>query len=1117
MKMRKILLLFFIIVILAMMDSALAGPPVGNGVALGAMTVYVNNPPVLNPIGSKSVNENDLLSFTISGSDPDGNTLTYSASGLPSGATFTASTKTFQWKPSYTQSQVTPYSVKFTVSDGALTASETIAITVNNVNRPPTLNAISNKGVAEGRTLKFTVAGSDPDGDAVTFSAGTLPPGATFDPATKTFQWTPAFGQGSVTPYNVTFIISDSSLTASQTVAISVSPFPTFKVRARVVSRGGAAPLAATSFTMTLNSAVKSVPKGSAWSDWLTFDTTQADKAMKAYPNSYLGRYPVVTTLNIRGTDAGTIDATVIDFEIKVDETGELDAGSTELFGYSPNLGINIWRDDNGNAKVATMADYNQVRYWDTLEGFTLDANLRPKNFPIIDRFIGGDDDKRDWREGMQHLANTGMNVFMAPPTKAVKNIMNDLGFTRYAWAIYCLTGYAFDSDSNVTPQKVDDQIKGIAKSFTDAGFSLRDMVSYVFCDEPGWYFPSMFTELANNPSGLTNFRNYLQQQGLSAADVGAASWDQVVPIGVSKAIDIPSKRLFYWTMRFFSWESTRYFIHSTASFEKWFYPGVSVSTNWNNFSSRFYNHTLGNNPDTTSPDRAMGSHDWFEFGRMRGATTLWTEDWFGDGSAFVWSYRAAKLRSSSQKSGGTFGGYIVPRSAGGRENGILQKILTLAGSGAKMIEYFVFGPEYVFPGNCYSDSSQMKSIMSKMAEAHGMIAASEDIFWPGKPAGSAVAILMPRSSMAWDNISTDYWDEGLAVNNYLGEVYNLYFALEHKSVLVDFVDEDDLTPAGLAKYKVLYVTEPDIPEEGQAGIKDWVKAGGTLAMVPQAGTKDRYHEPCSLLKNVTGMTELSQEVISSGKTGQGPMGSFAAYGNRGLLDAPVGMVTASFDDGKPAIVVTPVGSGRAIYYSWYPGYCYSRTYGKYAAVDGLYNPLSFSDIQRDYVSYPLTLAQVTPPVSISLPLIEAPMLIADQGALITVLNWRGAPQDNVTFTVRLPFTVQSVKSVKSGELTFTANGNEVSFSMPLGAADIVMFRPNKDAVLYGDVNGDGKVTAFDALLAAQYAVGIITLTTDKVMKADVSADGQVSAFDAVLIAKKAIGLIDKFPVETKL
>jgi hypothetical protein len=70
-----------------------------------------------------------LLTFTISAIDPDGDTLTYSASNLPAGASFNPSPHTFSWTPTYSQAGSYP-NVHFQVSDGSLTASEDITITV---------------------------------------------------------------------------------------------------------------------------------------------------------------------------------------------------------------------------------------------------------------------------------------------------------------------------------------------------------------------------------------------------------------------------------------------------------------------------------------------------------------------------------------------------------------------------------------------------------------------------------------------------------------------------------------------------------------------------------------------------------------------------------------------------------------------------------------------------------------------------------------------------------------------------------------------------------------------------------------------------------------------------
>jgi hypothetical protein len=70
--------------------------------------------------------------------------------------------------------------------------------------------------------------------------------------------------------------------------------------------------------------------------------------------------------------------------------------------------------------------------------------------------------------------------------------------------------------------------------------------------------------------------------------------------------------------------------------------------------------------------------------------------------------------------------------------------------------------------------------------------------------------------------------------------------------------------------------------------------------------------------------------------------------------------------------------------------------------------------------------------------------------------------------------------------------------------------------VFYGDLSGEGDITAYDAALAARIAVGLDAYPTgDNLTKADVSGDKQVTAYDAALIAQKAVGLIVKFPVES--
>lgn len=122
--------------------AALVVPAINSTMLVQNTYASPNLPPVLDPIGNQAVDEAQLLQFTVTASDPDSDNLTYSASNLPDGATFDDLTCTFSWIP--THEQAGSYSaVHFEVSDGTLTASENITITVGDVNREPVIGSVT--------------------------------------------------------------------------------------------------------------------------------------------------------------------------------------------------------------------------------------------------------------------------------------------------------------------------------------------------------------------------------------------------------------------------------------------------------------------------------------------------------------------------------------------------------------------------------------------------------------------------------------------------------------------------------------------------------------------------------------------------------------------------------------------------------------------------------------------------------------------------------------------------------------------------------------------------------------------------------------------------------------
>lgn len=58
-----------------------------------------------------------------------------------------------------------------------------------------------------------------------------------------------------------------------------------------------------------------------------------------------------------------------------------------------------------------------------------------------------------------------------------------------------------------------------------------------------------------------------------------------------------------------------------------------------------------------------------------------------------------------------------------------------------------------------------------------------------------------------------------------------------------------------------------------------------------------------------------------------------------------------------------------------------------------------------------------------------------------------------------------------------------------------------------GDVNGDGEVTAEDALLILRYSLELIEFNDDAVLLADVNGDGEVDLADALITLRMAMGI----------
>jgi hypothetical protein len=215
-----------------------------------------NRPPVVTPIGSKTVDEEKQLTFTVAATDPDKEDFgklkfvmsfdggerstgggTVPAGTYPEGVTFDTLKNVFSWKPNYEQSGTYKFTFKVTDSgiDGKpLSDQEQITVTVNNVNRPPVMAKVADVSGIEDSLITFTVSASDPDREdagKLKISLRTIsavpsgekekpapkgkpvivptPVGVTFDDQTNTFSWKPNFDQSGT--YRFAFKVTDAS------------------------------------------------------------------------------------------------------------------------------------------------------------------------------------------------------------------------------------------------------------------------------------------------------------------------------------------------------------------------------------------------------------------------------------------------------------------------------------------------------------------------------------------------------------------------------------------------------------------------------------------------------------------------------------------------------------------------------------------------------------------------------------------------------------------------------------------------------------------------------------------------------------------------------------------
>ena len=162
-------------------------------------------------LGDRTSAEGAVISLDAGATDPDGDALTYAATGLPAGLSINTASGLISGTIGYAAAAASPYDVSVTVRDGlAVDATDTFSWTVTNTDRAPAFDTdLGDRTSAEGAVISLDAGATDPDGDALTYAATGLPAGLSINTASGLISGTIGYAAAAASPYDVSVTVRD--------------------------------------------------------------------------------------------------------------------------------------------------------------------------------------------------------------------------------------------------------------------------------------------------------------------------------------------------------------------------------------------------------------------------------------------------------------------------------------------------------------------------------------------------------------------------------------------------------------------------------------------------------------------------------------------------------------------------------------------------------------------------------------------------------------------------------------------------------------------------------------------------------------------------------------------
>ncbi len=585
------------------------------------------------------------------------------------------------------------------------------------------------------------------------------------------------------------------------------------------------------------------------------------------------------------------------------------------------------------------------------------------------------------------------------------------------------------------------ERVQAEVAEFHKSGRNLDDIAYCILMDEPAGQSAAL---MVKDEASRTAFQTWIRGQGLTPADLLVPDWNAVRPVEPAEREAFPA--LHYQTQRFRTVALGDFMAVQRGIIEEAYGRSLPTVVNFSDgaiYTANFYDQGV----------------DYFELMNRDDQNALWSEDWANNASTYQCAaFNVDLMRAAARKRGQTLGHYLIAHAERTAWDTKL-KATSATARGVRMWTNFSYGPTW----GSHEGGPAWKSHMwynkpenwTANAEIPREIRAVEDWLLTAKPAPAEVALLYSSSSDIWS-----------LENNAFGfDRMHTWLALSHGQVPVDVVSEMDVAEGILSKYRVCYLSGPNLTRAAAEKLASWVESGGTLFMTAGAAEGDEFNRPLDtlfpLLPSERAPLKVHEAWQSAGRflTALSPKDLVAWNGeNIDVLavqqfQTPKANATtlASFSDGSAALVEAPAGNGRVISAGFLPALAYIRAAlvarealekasPDTARLKTSYNPWEFPVSLREQILSPARQHGAIPPLTCDAPLVDAVYLPCEQGIVVALANYTLEPIEKLTLRIGNAGPVSKVESVHQGELAFEQAGEDgIRVALPLEASDWLM------------------------------------------------------------------------------